>query len=115
MAAGHAALFPLALLTPLFLAAVLLVPPYIGIFTACTIAYGTDGPNPVLPHWYDMFFILDTYSQLFTYWRAHHSDLSFTRYTLPITALPVACAAFSLWATRKLAFKLRDLFHTFAG
>ena len=102
----------LAILTPFLLVTTLFVPPYAGIYAACYLIYNTGKKlNPLADRYSDVFYIIDVYNQLFHYWLKHMETLSFVHYTLPIVGLPLVCLAFALWLTRRIARKMKNLFH----
>lgn len=106
-----AALFPLALITPILLAISFFVPVYAGVLGATWIIYdtGTD-PHPLAERWYDVFYILDAYMQLFNYWLANISAMDLLTYTLPVLVLPFGGLLLSLWLTVKIATSLLNTF-----
>ena len=101
----------LALFTPFVLALTLLAPPLAGMIGAAYIVYDTGATHPLAGHLLDVFYMIDFYSKLFNYWYANYATLSFVQYTLPVVVLPLSCALFALWLTRRLVRKLADLFH----
>ena len=112
----HSALFLLALLVPVLIIVTLLVPLYAGMFGAAYIVYWpASGPNPIGPHIFDVFFILDAYQQLFSFWMANMDKVSFLKQTLPIVGLPALGGLIGLWLTVKITRKFRDLFYAYAA
>ena len=104
-------MFLLAILTPLIMTAALLLPSYAAIFGATYIIYmPAAGAHPLMPHVLDVFYIIDVYSQLITYWMAHQADVSFVHYTLPVVALPLFGTLLALWLTYRLSRGLAHLF-----
>lgn len=109
-------LFLLAIFLPVFLGATLLLPIYVGIFAAAYIVYTpAEGASPLSDKFLDVFYIVDAYSQLLSHWLANKAALSFVGYTLPVVGLPLACTAFALWLTVKIARKFLDVFHGFTS
>lgn len=109
-------LFALALFVPILLAAVFLLPVYLGIFTACYIIYSpAEGAHPLAEKYLDVFYIIDAYSQLLTNWLMNKTTLSFMDYTLPVVGLPLLCAVFSVWLAIKLTKKFLDVFYGFTA
>lgn len=105
----------LALLVPLLLGAVLVVPPYIGIYAATYLVYtSTEGASPLADKYLDVFYIVDAYNQLLSHWLANKTSLSFVDYTLPVVGLPVICTIFSIWLTIRLSRRFLDVFYGFA-
>jgi hypothetical protein len=109
-------LFVVAMLVPLLLAAVLLLPPYLGMLSAVYIVYmPAQGAHPLAGHFYDVFFVVNAYDQLLGYWSHNVMKLGFFEYALPIALLPAACTVFSIWVTAKLSRKLLNLFYDLAA
>ena len=110
------ALFVLAILVPMLLAAMLLVPPYLGMYGAAYIVYAPEqGINPLIGRVGDIFFIINTYDQLLAFWVAHITQLGFFSHALPIAGLPLGCTIASVWATSKLSRKFLNLFYDMAA
>ncbi len=105
-------MFLLAILTPFLMTVVLLVPLYGFLLGACYIVYLSNAAaaQALLTHWLDVFYIIDVYTQLTSYWLAHQSAVSFVHYTLPVVALPLFGLLFSLWLTYKVAKGMLHLF-----
>lgn len=113
---GHVVLFPLALVVPILLAFILMVPPYLGMYAASYLIYiAPDQANPLAGRILEVFYIFDVYSSLLRYWSQHHATLSFIHYTLPLIGIPAVCSIGALWLTRKVARKFIDVFHTYAA
>jgi hypothetical protein len=111
-----ALLLLLAILTPFLIATALLAPPYAGMVGAAYIVYDTGAAvHPLSGHLLDIFYMIDVYSKLFTYWHANMGSLSIMHYALPIVSLPLAGLLVALWLARKLTGKLMDLFHLSAS
>lgn len=111
-----ALLFLLAILTPFLLTAALLAPPYLGITASAYIAYmGGEGPHPLADKLFDVFYIIDVYSKLFSYWNAHRAESDFIGYTLPVLVFPLAGILSGLWLARKASRKMMDVFHLSVG
>ena len=109
-------LFLLALLVPMLLAAVLVVPPYLGMFAATYIVYApADGANPMTSQILNIFYIIDAYEQLLMHWFSHMTEMSFIHYTLPVVGLPLACAVGSVLLTRSLSRRFLDVFYSFSA
>lgn len=107
-------IFALAIFTPVLLTVSLLVTPYIGVFAACYAIYASSAPEQLgvlLNKWFDVPFMLDAYSQLFTYWRAHMEQADLVDYTTPLLALPLAGILLALWLTKRLVGWLANIFH----
>jgi hypothetical protein len=105
-------LFIIAILTPVMLAITIFVPPYAGIFGAADIIYATGThPQSLTGRVDDVFYIIDVYSKLFTYWSTHIMQVSFLRFTLPLLGLPAIGLFAAYWITRKAVHGLRNLFH----
>lgn len=109
----HPFLFTLlAVFTPFLLLAVLLLPPYVGIYLASYLVYDTGATShPLAGKWADPFYIINVFSNVFSYWKAHISEVDILHYTVPVTALPLAGILASFWLTRKLVRVLGELFH----
>ena len=106
----------LALLTPFLLTALLLIPPYLGMSSAAYIIYAHgSGPHPLSGRWLDVFYMVDVYSKLLTYWWAHVTSVSVFTYSLPVVALPLIGLVLALWLARKFVRKMRDVFHLSAS
>lgn len=111
-----ALLFPIAILTPFLLTAVLLVPIYAGLLGGCYIVYLPEtGAHPLAGKLLDIFYILDVYGKLFSYWSEHSGDVSFVAYTLPIIGLPVACTLVALYTNYRMVKWLGNIFHLSAS
>ncbi len=105
-------LFIIAILTPLMLAVSMFVPAYAGIFGAAHLVYaGGTHPQSLLDKAGDVFYIINVYSHLFTYWSGHMMQVSFLRFTLPLFTLPMIGIFVSYWITRRLVRGLRHLSH----
>lgn len=104
--------FILALLSPLILAAVILVPPYVGIALASYIIYykSADAVHPLSGKLGDVFYMIDVYSKLFSHWAHHLTETSILSYALPLLLIPILGIMLSLWLGGKVARKLRDVF-----
>ena len=101
----------LALLTPFGLCLCLLTPIYISMFVAVVAVYHHAVGFRVLLHKFpDIFYIIEAYNQLYTYWEKHIFDVGFFTYTLPVAVLPLAAVFFSMWLTRKFFRKMGDIF-----
>ncbi len=105
-------LFLLAIITPFLLTAAMLVPPYLGITGAAYIIYsGAAGPHPLADKLLDVFYMIDVYSELLSYWNAHRGASDFLGYTVPVLTFPFAGIVAGLWLTRRIARKMMDVFH----
>jgi hypothetical protein len=103
--------FILAILSPFILAAVMLVPPYVGIAAASYIIYyKPDAVHPLAGKLGDVFYIIDVYSKLFSQWAYHLAETSILTYALPLLLLPILTIMLSIWLSGKVARKLRDVF-----
>lgn len=106
-------MFLLAILSPIIMAATLLIPPYAGIVGASYIIYNKGAVvNPLADKLVDVFYIIDVYTRLFATWSGHIMETSLLTYTLPLLALPVAGIMLSIWLIGKVARKLKDIFHS---
>jgi hypothetical protein len=106
----------LAILTPFALCAVLFLPPYLGMLGASYIVYDTGvTPHPLASHLYDVFYIIDVYSKLFSYAKANLSSIDLLHYALPVAVLPLAGVLIALWGARKFIRKMTDIFHISVG
>lgn len=102
----------LAIVTPFALGTTLLLPAYTGIAGASYLIYSASGnAAPLAAKLTDVFYIMDVYHQLFTYWLANKSAVSLFTYTAPLLLLPFAGFAFAFWISRKLVRRLSDIFH----
>lgn len=111
-------LFPLAIFTPIVLGLAIIVPIYAALFGACYVIYWHAAPAQaasLLTRWQDGFFILDTYQQLFKFWREHMDSASTVFYTLPLFVIPLIAAWFAFWLTRRIGRKVVELFHLASG
>ena len=110
------ALFLLALFVPLLLAAVLLLPPYLGMFGATYLVYApVEGVSPIADKLLNVFYIIDAYERLLSHWLSHMGSVGFIDYTLPVVGLPLLCTIGSLWLTRFLSRKFLDVFYSFSA
>jgi hypothetical protein len=104
-------LFPLALVVPFIVAFVAFTPAYSGLFGAAYIIYHQpDGMHPLWQHKLDIFYILEVYGQLFSYWSAHMSTSNFVEFTLPLLGLPLLGIALSIFLTWKLIAAMVNFF-----
>lgn len=104
-------LFLLAILSPVLLATVMLVPPYVAIAaTSYIIYYKSGAPHPLADKLGDVFYMIDVYTQLFTQWSHHMMETSFFSYALPLLLIPIFGIMLSLWLSSKIATKLKDIF-----
>ncbi len=102
----------LAIFTPFALGATLLLPAYAGIAGASYLIYSASGDAaPLVAKLTDVFYVIDVYHQLFTYWLANKSAVSLFTYTAPLLLLPLAGFIVAFWLGRKLVRKLSDVFH----
>jgi len=109
-------LFLLAMITPVLLAAVLVLPIYGGILGATYIIYTpASGPHPLAGRLLDVFYIVESYSTLLGYWINNMKKLSLVEYALPIVGLPVLCTGMSLWLTWRISRWLLNMFHLSAS
>ena len=105
-------MFLIAILSPILLAMTLLVPPYVGITAASYIIYDTGAAvHPLAGKLYDVFYIIDVYTKLFSQWSHHITETSVLSYALPLLLLPIFGIMFSMWSTGFIARKLKDIFH----
>ncbi len=104
--------FILAILSPIILAAVVLVPPYVGIAAASYIIYykAADAVHPLSGKLGDVFYMIDVYSKLFSQWAHNLGETSILTYALPLLLIPILCIMLSLWLGGKVARKLKDVF-----
>ena len=102
----------LAIFTPFLLSAVLFLPPYTGLAAADYLIYNS-GPHPysLADKLFDVFYMIDVYSKLLSYWSWHIGSVSLLSYSLPLIAMPLAGLILALWLLRKLTRKLMDVFH----
>lgn len=106
----------IAIATPFLLILAFLLPPYLGMAGAASIIYSTSAtPTSLTDHWLDIFFMIDVYQQLFTYWLANKSAVSLLTYTAPLLLLPLAGGMAAFFLGRKLIRKLSDVFHLSAS
>ncbi len=104
-------LFLLAILSPLLLAVALLVPLYTGIAGAAYLIYAKGAAvHPLAGTFGDPFYIITVYSNLVTPWLQHPAQYDILTYTLPLIALPLVGVILTLWLTRFVARKLKDIF-----
>lgn len=109
-------LFPIAMLTPFLLTAVLLVPAYAGILGATYIVYLPEsGVHPLADRLMDVFYILDVYGKMFDYWLQHLQAVSLTGYTLPLLGLPLLGGVVALYATYRFVRMMLNFFHLSAS
>jgi tetraacyldisaccharide 4'-kinase len=102
-----------AILSPIIMAVTLLVPPYASIAGASYIIYGQGAAvNPLHDKLLDVFYIIDVYERLFSAWSDHIMETSLLSYTLPLLVLPLIGVMLSIWLIRKVATKLKDIFHS---
>jgi hypothetical protein len=107
-------LFLLAIATPIILCLTLFGPSYGSVFGATYLVYGYGGEaqaQTIADRAYDVFYVLNAYSQLVHYWSANHATLGTVKYTLPIIGLPAVGLILSLWLTRRITRKIFNLFH----
>lgn len=109
-------LFLLALITPVALCAMLVVPIYASILGAVYVIYLPEsGAHPLDERLLDMFYIGDAYYKLAEYWLAHTDTVSFVDYSLPVVGLPLLGIIIALWGTYKLASALLNVFRLSAS
>ena len=105
-------MFLLAILSPFIMAATLLVPTYAGITGAAYVIYNKSGTvNPLHDKLFDVFYMIDVYTRLFTEWSHHVMEADLLTYTLPLVVPPIAGILLSIWLIGKVARKLKDIFH----
>ena len=105
-------MFVVAILSPILLAITLLVPPYVGITAASYIIYEKGAAvHPLAGKLFDVFYIIDVYTKLFTQWSHHIMQTPLLSYALPLLLLPIFGIMFSIWSTSYVARKLKDIFH----
>lgn len=108
-----ALLFLIAILSPIVLLMVLVLPAYAAIVGACYIVYAKPtGSHPLMERIqnFDMFYLIDTYQQLLQFWMANKTETDLLHYTLPVVGLPLLALVLTQWLLRKLVAKLRDIF-----
>lgn len=104
-------MFLLAILSPLLLATTLLAPIYAGVAGATYIIYHhTQSAKSIYAQLADVFYILNTYGNLFRFWSAHIAQTNFFTYSMPLIGLPVFGLLLAFWLTGALASKLKDIF-----
>ena len=101
----------IAICAPFVLSALLFGPIYAGLAGASYLIYIGSAADALAARMGDVFYIIDVYSKLFTYWQAHMDAVSLTGYTLPLLLPPVAGLLIGLWLTRKCVRRLSDVFH----
>lgn len=109
------ALLIIAILTPFVMSLALFAPPYAGLAAASYIIYNTGETNPLTAHLADVFYMVDVYTKLLSYWQANHDKVSLVNYTLPLIGLPLSGLLCGLWFTRNLVRRLSDVFHMSAS
>ena len=109
-------LFLLSICSPVVLSATLLAPVYACITAAAYIVYDQGAAiHPLAGHWFNMFYMIDVYAQLFSYWLSHMGSVSFVHYTLPIAGLLLLGLLISGWCTVKATKIIMHLFHSAGG
>lgn len=104
-------LFLLAIVSPMLLAAVILIPPYAGITAASYAIYFKSGAaHPLSGKFLDAPYMIDVYTKLFSNWSHHMADTSLLTYTLPLLLIPILGIMLSIWLLGKVARKLKDIF-----
>lgn len=79
----------LLLILPFVSAAILLVPIHMALYASCYIIYAQVGTiGPLETHWYDPFFVAETYIRLLAYWQANADTLPLLTHTLPLFGIP---------------------------
>lgn len=105
----------MAVFTPFGMCLTLFIPLYLGMLAACYIVYYGTSPHPLATRLDDVFYIVDVYSGLFSYWQANMLSVSFFSYSLPVVVLPLLGAYVAYKLTRKFAGKMGDMFHISVG
>ncbi len=109
-------LFPIAILTPFLLTAVLLLPAYAGILGAAYIVYLPEsGVHPLADKLTDVFYILDVYGKLFDYCSQNIGTVGFVEYTLPIAGLPLLGILIALYASFRFVRAMLNIFRLSAS
>ncbi len=109
-------LFLLAIVSPILLVLCLFLPPYLGVALACFIIYYKSGADhPLAGEWFDVFYILDVYRQLFAVWFEDVMAASFLTYSLPLILPALLGIVLGLWLTARLSRKLSDVFEVGVG
>ena len=104
-------LFMLAILSPVLLVMTLLVPPYAGIIAANYIIYDKGAKvHPWADKLDEVFYMIDVYIKLFSYWTQNIAETSVLTYALPLLLPVIVGVMLSLWLTGKLSTKLKDIF-----
>jgi hypothetical protein len=104
-------LFPFALIVPFIVAIVAFVPAYTGLFAATYFIYDrADAANPLTPYKYDVFYIFNVYSRLFSHWIDHIGASDFTSFTLPLIGAPLLGIGLSIFLTYKLVCMIINFF-----
>lgn len=104
-------LFLLAILSPLLLAATLLLPAYVGISAALYVIYDKpDTVHPLIQHFTNVFYIVDVYYNLLINWIETFDLSTLPVYSAPLLLFPLLGFVLSLWLTAKLSRKLMDIF-----
>jgi len=107
----------LAIISPLVLAAVFFTPLYGGVVGAAYLIYSpaAAGPNPLDPQLLNVFYMIDVYGRMFSYWLANMKVVSMLHYTAPLLGLPIVSLVVSIWISRKTTQILKDMFHRLGG
>lgn len=109
-------LFVIAIVAPLLLALTALVPSYAGIWAASYLVYELSAqPHTLLARVGDVFYVIDVYQRLLTYWLAHAMEASILKFALPMMVLPLIGLAIAFFLTRRVVRMLRDLSHLTSG
>jgi hypothetical protein len=81
-------LLPIGLTTPIAMACIVLVPSYAGVYYATKIIYGVNHVD-LSPYALNVFYILETYITLCSFWVENIQKVDHLSYSLPLIILPL--------------------------
>ena len=88
-------LIPMGLVIPVAMAAIVMVPCYAGFYYATKLIYASNDVD-LSPYALHVFYIIETYATLFTFWLDNIQDVDFLGYTIPLLILPMIGIAASV-------------------
>ena len=101
-----AILFLAALFIPVLLVAILFLPVYLALVAALYIQYG----ERMLAIKYQIFTVVESYTQLLSYWWANKETLDLVGYALPTLGLPFIGFLLTVFVAFKFTLYVRNIF-----
>lgn len=97
---------------PLLLLAIVLIPPYLGIWSALYWLYdpGGSGRNPMGGTLFYYKVITQQYQTVFLHWWEHKDQVDFLSHTLPLLLPPLIGISIALYLLYKLIQYIRGIF-----